>query len=287
MSTPTRLAIESIFHPSDFSEGSHVAFLHALKLTLAARCRLRVLHVSPNDHADWHDFPGVRDTLMRWKLIPKESSRGDVGHLGIDVKKVITEGTDPVRSCVEFLENHPADLIVLAIHTDQGARGWLRRHVGKPIAQHTGLMTLFIPHGVAGFVGRADGAVTLRQILIPTARKPRHHRALDAARRLIHSLGLTTGRITLLHVGDPGETPAVTLPDDIPGWTCELLRKDGDPVPQILQTAQDLKADLMVMTTDGPDHFLDGVRGTTSERVLHHTPCPVLNIPAGTGVGMG
>ena len=286
MSTPTRLSIEGIFHPSDFSEGSHVAFLHALKLTLAARCRLRVLHVSPHDHGDWHDFPGVRETLFRWNLIPKESSRGDVGHLGIDVKKVITEGTDPVKSCVEFLEKHPADLIVLAIHTDQGARGWLRRHIGESLAKHSGLMTLFIPHGIKGFVAPSDGSVSLRQILIPIAPKPRHHRALDAARRLIDSLGLASGRITLLHVGDPAETPSVPLPD-IPGWTCELLRKQGDPVQQMLQTAHDLRADLMVMTTDGPDHFLDGLRGTTSERVLHHTPCPILNIPAGTGMGMG
>ncbi|MFM7817252.1 MAG: universal stress protein [Verrucomicrobiota bacterium] len=286
MNTPTRLAIEGIFHPSDFPEGSHVAFLHALKLTLAARCRLRVLHVSHHDHADWHDFPGVRDTLVRWNLIPREGSRADVGHLGIDVKKVITQGTDPVASCVEFLEKHPADLIVLAIHTDPGARGWLRRHVGAPLAKHSGLMTLFIPHGAEGFVSRSDGSVSLRQILIPIAPKPRHHRSLDAARRLIDSLGLASGRITLLHVGDPAETPSVTFPE-LPGWTCELLRNDGDPVQQILQTARDLRADLMVMTTDGPDHFLDGLRGTTSERVLHHTPCPILNIPSGTGVGMG
>lgn len=286
MNTPTRLAIEGIFHPSDFSEGSHVAFLHALKLTLAARCRLRMLHVSHHDHADWHDFPGVRETLVRWNLIPRESSRGDVAHLGIDVKKVITEGADPVRSCVEFLEKHPADLMVLAFHADPGARGWLRRHVGEPLVKHTGLMTLLIPHGMAGFVSPSDGTVSLRQVLIPIAPKPRHHRALEAARRLIESLGVAPGRITLLHVGDPGDTPAVSRPE-MPGWTCELVRKDGDPVQQILQTAHDLKADLMVMTTDGPDRFLDGLRGTTSERVLHHTPCPILNIPAGPGVGMG
>ena len=34
-------------------------------------------------------------------------------------------------------------------------------------------MTLFIPHGVGGFVSREDGSISLRNILIPVAIKPR------------------------------------------------------------------------------------------------------------------
>jgi nucleotide-binding universal stress UspA family protein len=35
-----------ILHPTDFSEPSEVAFVHALKLTLVMHGRLHVLHVS-------------------------------------------------------------------------------------------------------------------------------------------------------------------------------------------------------------------------------------------------
>jgi nucleotide-binding universal stress UspA family protein len=45
-----------------------------------------------------------------------------------------------------------------------------------------------------------------------------------------------------------------------------------------LQTATELRADLIVMTTDGPDEFLDGLRGTTSECVLRKVRCPVANL---------
>jgi len=55
--------VESIFHPSDFSEASEVAFAHALKIALAARAKLTLLHVETSPSADWQDFPGVRDTL--------------------------------------------------------------------------------------------------------------------------------------------------------------------------------------------------------------------------------
>ena len=42
-----------------------------------------------------------------------------------------------------------------------------------------------------------------------------------------------------------------------------------------------ITADLIVMTTDGPDGFLDGLRGTTSVHVLNRARCPVANLPVG------
>ena len=38
--------IEVIFHPSDFSEASEVAFAHALKIALVTGSTLNVLHVA-------------------------------------------------------------------------------------------------------------------------------------------------------------------------------------------------------------------------------------------------
>ena len=38
--------IRTILHPTDFSDASEVAFVHALKLTLVTRGQLHVLHVS-------------------------------------------------------------------------------------------------------------------------------------------------------------------------------------------------------------------------------------------------
>ena len=39
------IKVESVFHPSDFSEASEVAFAHALKIALVAKAKLTVLHV--------------------------------------------------------------------------------------------------------------------------------------------------------------------------------------------------------------------------------------------------
>jgi nucleotide-binding universal stress UspA family protein len=276
--------VESIFHPSDFSSASEVAFAHALKIALVTKARLTMLHVSADAKVDWHDFPGVRDTLERWGVIPQGSPRSAVGKLGLEIGKVVAESKDPVQASLRFLEKHPADLIVLAVHQDSGRMGWLGKSVGKPIAQKSGQITLLIPHGVEGFVSRADGSVSLKNVLVPVAAKPRPQPAIEAASRIIRNLGMPAGTVSLLHVGEESEMPAVQTPE-VAGWKWTRLARKGDPAEAILQAAAELKADLVLMTTDGPEGFLDGLRGTTSERVLRKIQCPVANLPAGSLLG--
>jgi nucleotide-binding universal stress UspA family protein len=276
--------IESIFHPSDFSEASEVAFAHALRMALATRSRLHLMHVSADAGTAWEDFPGVRATLARWKLIAKDAPRSAVAGLGIDVSKVMAAGADPAAACLAFLEEHPADLIVLAVHQDGGRMRWLDRSVGKRIARRSGETTLFLPHGARGFVSREDGSVSLGSILIPIAAKPRPQPGIEAAVRLIENLDLPEGKVTLLHAGPAGDMPAVDVPRDA-RWTWERVTREGEPVAVILETAAASSADLIVMTTDGPEGFLDGLRGTTSERVLRRAGCPVASLPVGSLLG--
>jgi nucleotide-binding universal stress UspA family protein len=276
--------LESIFHPSDFSAASEVAFVHALKIALAAGTKLTMLHVEASRSAEWQDFPGVRETLERWGLIPKGSPKSEVGQLGIKVAKVLRLSKDPVKTCLVFLHENPTDLIVLAVHQHEGRMRWLRKSVGEPIARKAGQMTLFIPHGVEGFVSRQDGSISLRNILIPVTIRPRPQPSVEAATRLIRNLQLPAGTVTLLHVGSAAEMPSPQLPKDT-DWTWNCVAKVGEPADTILRTATELPADLIIMTTDGPEGFLDALRGTTSERVLRKARCPVANLPAGSMLG--
>jgi nucleotide-binding universal stress UspA family protein len=276
--------LESVFHPSDFSEASEIAFVHALKIALVAGTKFTILHVKESPGAEWQDFPGVRDTLERWRLIPIGSPKSAVGQLGINVVKAIRLSKDPVKACLRFLEEYPTDLIVLAVRQHQGRLRWLGKSVGKPIARNAGQMTLFIPHGVKGFVSRQDGAISLRNILIPVAIEPRPQPSVEAAARLVRNLQLSAGTVTLLHVGPAGEMPSLAVPANT-GWTWNRVAKAGEPADIILQTAAELSADLIIMTSNGPEGFLDALRGTTSERVLRQTSCPVANLPVGSMLG--
>src|SRR6267142_6986308 len=241
------MKLESIFHPSDLSAASEVAFAHALKLAVVTKARFRILHVSANDSIAWGDFPGVRTTLERWNLIPKGSPKSAVTELGVKVEKIVLEG-DPVKACVNFLDRHPTDLIVLAVHQSDGRMQWLRKGVGKPIAKEVGELTLFIPHGIDGFVSLQDGSVSLRNSLIPLTTKPRPQPAVEVAGNLIRNLQLPPGAVWLLHVGPESDSPSVRIPDNT-GWTWKRLSKEGEPVDVNVETTETLAADLMVMTT--------------------------------------
>ena len=276
-------AIESVLHPTDFSEGSKVAFHHALKAALLAKSELTLLHVSPDEASAWSGFPGVRETLERWGLLPPGSPKSAVGGLGVDARKVVARKGDPVEAVLRYLQKHPADLIVLATHQREGRVRWLGKSVAEPVARKAWEVTLFIPGDSDGFVDARDGSVHLQNILIPVALTPRAQPAIDAAARLVEKWKSPEGTFTLMHVGAQDTMPTFRCPE-VAGWKWQKELRTGEVIQMIVETAGELKADLIVMSTDGRNGFLDGLRGSHSERVLRYGAAPLLTIPVGPAV---
>jgi len=271
--------IDTVLHPTDFSEGSLIAFHHALKAALLAKSRLTLLNVSSGD-SHMADFPAVRETLERWQLLPPGSPRSAVAELGLRVEKIIAERGDPVRAVLGFLHRHSTDLVVLAASDHNGRVRWLGKSVSQPIARTSWQMTLFIPANSPGFVSPEDGSVNLSRILIPVAQSPSAQPAVYAAARLVRQLKTTTGEFCLMHVGDANSMPAVKCPE-VDGWTWSKEFRSGDVIQNIVGAAKDSKTNLIVMSTDGRNEFLDSLRGSHSERVLSHAVAPLLTVPVG------
>jgi nucleotide-binding universal stress UspA family protein len=275
--------IGSVLHPTDFSMGSLVAFNHALKAAMLARSKLTLLHVSSDRDLAWSDFPGVRETLERWKVLPQGSPRSAVGEIGIDARKVVANERDPVEAVIRYVEKHPADLIVLAITKRDGHAHWLDKQVAEPVTRKAGEMTLLIPSGVEGFVSAQDGSINLSRILIPVALTPRPQPALNAAARIVEKFKCPQGTFTIVHVGTEATMPAFKCPE-VAGWTWETELVNGEVIKSIVTAAKSHKADLVVMATDGRNGFLDGLRGSHSERVLRYGVVPLLTVPIGSRV---
>ena len=271
--------LRNIFHPTDFTPASEAAFAHALRVALMAQANLTILHVSSDRDTEWIEFPGVRAALERWGLLPMNSRRSDVAELGIHVKKVQAVHPDPVESVTSYLAEHATDLIVLATDQSNGRLPWLSKSVAVPVALESRQMTLFIPKGAAGFVSSHDGSISLTNILLPVASTPPGQAALQAAVRMAYRLNRPVGVFTVLHVGGEEDLPDLHY-SDMPGWQWDTVIKQGDVVDVICGTAEEIKADLIVMTTEGRHGFLDALRGSHSEQVLHKAPCPLLVIPA-------
>jgi nucleotide-binding universal stress UspA family protein len=265
-----------ILHPTDFSEASHVAFTHALKLALATQGRLHMLHVSDHDgHARWRNFPGVRDALERWGVLPAGSGPEAVLKLGIEIEKVEAVGDDPVAVTRDFLRSHPAEIIVLATHQRDGLAQWRKPSVAEGIARQAHEVALFVPAGRDGFVDAATGRLRLPRILIPVAREPAAQPAIEAAIALASLESGTPTTFRVVHVGD--EVPAV-LSTERPDWIWEQRRLTGTPAEALIEAVEDFQPNLVVMTTAGHDGFMDALRGSTTERVVRAIGCPLLAV---------
>ena len=272
------LAIRSIVHPTDFSDASANAFAHALKVAIRTKAALTILHVAAGRQTDdWADFPPVRETMANWGLTEgKEPTVAITSRLGIKVSKVEMEPQSPLDGILHFLHKHPADLIVLATEGRQGAARWLHGSVAEKLAYHAKTPTLFVPAGKQGFVDQARGEMRLHRVLIPIDHEPKPAAAVATIMGFAHTLAGVDVAERLLHVG--GNPPQVKR-RTAPHLPMPVAIRHGDVVEAIVDAATDWQADLIGMATAGHHGFLDALRGSTTERVLRHAPCPLLAVP--------
>lgn len=245
---------------------------------MLSQSKFTLLHVATDRPSQWSDFPGIRETLERWGTLPKGSPRSAVGELGIDARKVVANQDEPVDAVMRYLGEHPADLIVLATSQRDGRVRWLGKSVAEPVARKAGESTLLIPGDVEGFVSGSDGSVNLTKVLIPVAETPHPQAAINTAARLVLKLNAPQGAFVAMHVGTANTMPACHYPE-MPGWTWDKETRTGEVISSIVHAAKEHKAGLIVMATDGRNGFLDGVRGSHSERVLRHGAAPLLTVP--------
>ncbi|MEQ9618581.1 MAG: universal stress protein [Deltaproteobacteria bacterium] len=271
--------INSIFHPTDFKEASDIAFAHALKLSVAARARLDLFHVSPERNKELiSEFPKIRDTLVKWNVLPENSSQEDFRNLGFYYQKIIGFHKDTVSSILQYLDQHPSDMTVLATRQKTGAGSLLFKSVAEKVSRKSGGMTLFLQDKKDGFVTLDEGKVTLKNILIPVDDKPDPMLSVNAAFRIAQLLECGECYFTLLYVGDASGMPDFNPPAH-GSWEWKKLTLGGNVVETILGVAGDISADLVVMGTQGHQGFLDALRGNTTEQVLRRGASPLLAVP--------
>ena len=91
---------------------------------------------------------------------------------------------------------------------------------------------------------------------------------------------MTGGKTTvhILHVGD--EAPPLHIKSRNSHPLPPVILRSGNVVKAILEAAIELDVDLIGMPTAGHHGVLDALRGSTTERVIRHAPCPVFALSA-------
>jgi nucleotide-binding universal stress UspA family protein len=273
--------VRSVLHPTDFSAASERAFANALAIALLRQTQLTLLHVHDRKSAsEWEKFPPVRQTLERWGLLERGSAKADVyERLKVEVAKIALESAHPALAVTRYLDAHPHDLLVLATEGEAGLPAWFSRSTSEFIAGASRTAALFVPASAErGLVSLESGSYTLRSILVPIDRQPDAGMAIEFATRAAGIFGDERVSITLLHVG-ADEAPWPGVADGV-GWVFTKEQRTGPVIEAILDAAERVEADVIVMPTAGEQGLLEMLRGSTTEQVLRRARCPVLAVPA-------
>lgn len=137
----------------------------------------------------------------------------------------------------------------------------------------------------------------LDYLLVPIDFSPASLAALEYARGLVAATR-APGRLELLTVVDASAVDGILGHADPTLWEkllsqararlAELAGDDpltvleGKPADVIVDHAQAVKADLIVMGSQGRTGVQRLMVGSVAERVVRHAPCPVLVVRAGT-----
>jgi nucleotide-binding universal stress UspA family protein len=283
---------------TDFSPTAEAAVQWGAALARARAGKVVLVHAL-DLHGPLTDFlpsPPTLDEQLQGAAVAKlEAIAASLREEGVEVETQLVNGVASqavVRAAIELAP----DLLV------QGSRGLtpglahlLLGSTAQRIVQHCSSPVLTVHPG-----DREEHAA-VRHILVPTDFS---HDAEGAAKTARTLLGDGEGaRITLLHAYHlPVEYTAYgTIPTALPfhadvaavaeeklaeaaqalsgqGIVVETRAREGYPPEVIVETAQELDADLIAMGTHGRTGLRHLLLGSNAERVIEHAPCPVLTV---------
>lgn len=196
--------------------------------------------------------------------------------------EVVSVGGDPVPSIVIESKEMGADLIVMATH---GLRGWRRAIFGSVTegVLHRGSCPVL---SVSRPDDRPRSAVAVTKILCPVNFSDAARDSLEYASHLAAAFDSELVIVHVVEEADPMR--AVVAEDDVRSWIesanqtrCSVrqLVLRGGAAERVLDCAEDIGADLLII---GAQHkaFRDVTTiGTTTERLVRFARMPVLTVP--------
>jgi nucleotide-binding universal stress UspA family protein len=276
---PTR----RVLYATDFSEPSAAAFQVACALSRDDGSQLLILHVLAP--------PATVLEMEQAFLAPEERLKQAMGELrrlkpaetGALTDYLLRQGT-PAEEILRAAEERHCDLIVLGTHGRGGLGRVLMGSVAEAVLRRAACPVVTVRSGTS--------LKALRTILYATDLSELSDQAFPVARALARG---HRASLVILHVYPPpmfhAEEVARRPPDGYVDSLWEALHRykvpdagvtvthrlaEGDPAKEIVQAAQGLKCDFIVLGTQGRTGLRRVLLGSVAENVLRRAACPVV-----------
>ncbi len=183
----------------------------------------------------------------------------------------VSEG-DPVQLILEHCDC--ADLVIMGTHGRRGVQRWMLGSVAEGMIHAAQVPVLVVRH-VATHIPQPP---RIQRVLTPVTYTTRDLATVRAAADIA---ALFDAELYTLHVVEPhiphGEHEA--LPDTINNIVIRPLERSGKPAEEILATAREMAADLLVVA-NAPKRLLEiDILPPTLTQVLQYGTVPVLELP--------
>jgi nucleotide-binding universal stress UspA family protein len=294
--------IRRILCPTDFSDESRHALTHAIAIAGWYGAEVTALHIGnpmvvlstivPVPASMTHDPPHSTnrrrlETQVRNWLSPATA-------VAVPTSVAVDEG-NPVSCILEHARSLPADLIVMGTH----GRGGFERLVLGSVAEKV-LRKAMCPVMTVPPTDVSTSKLPFEQIICPVDFSDSSIAALQYAFSLAQE---TNARLSLLHVVEwpSDEVPAgrvqhmaelrqlweenarrrleALVTDDVRSWCRpEPVLAFGKAYQQILNAAEIMHADLIVMGVHGRNSIDMMLFGSTTQHVVRKASCPVLTL---------
>jgi nucleotide-binding universal stress UspA family protein len=188
---------------------------------------------------------------------------------------VVIPDTFPATAIVDAIHT-PADVVVMATHGRSGIGRALLGSVAEDLMKRADNSVVLI-----GPNGTASPSITSGRLLVTIDGSPRSAMILPTASRFAKALNL---EVILVTVGPPGEDEELLR---AAAASVGFFRSEGgdathkhlvgtDIAGSIVELAEQLPASLVAMATHGRGGFGRTALGSTTMRVVHRSPCPVI-----------
>ena len=140
------LQFKTILHPTDFSEPSQHAWKLACSLARDHGARLILAHVRPLSTTLYSTAPIAADELSEMQVrmqlqdvVPSDPK--------LKVDRYLLDG-DAAEALIEFIEEHPADLVVMGSHGRTGLTHFVMGSVASDLVRRASCPVLIVKHPV-------------------------------------------------------------------------------------------------------------------------------------------
>ena len=284
------VSLKNILVATDFSSVSDLATSYAKALALNFRSSVEIVHVfDPSvDTAKLEGIYRVPAPERRQLCVEGlEKLQRQFSASGIDVRTALPEGHPAQDALLQFARQHETDLIVAGTHSRSGLERLVLGSTAEQLIRNAVCPVLTVgPHARLP----QDGPLVFRTIVYAT------DFSVQASKAAVYALSFAQdsgAHLFFCHIAAVDSTPEERdeldnifnsalhkmIPESVYEWCSpQTIVKHGHPAPAILELADNINADLIVLGARNASFWVTNLEHGLTPDLLAEAKCPVMTV---------